>query len=225
MAHIEAEVRSTGVSAKVPRAMRFGFWICTVIGVAIVIRRAVALSHSASSGASPELAKLDAWFLSHVTLTYVHIFTGLVFIILLPLVFWYRTQRSIFVRGMYYGVGAILALTAYAMSVFSVGGWVERAAVLFFNTFFFIALCASFQAWRRGMLAIERRWTLRSAAVALGIATTRPVMGVFFAISRLTHWTPRQFFGPAFWIGFAVNVVLMELWLRKAGRHTERGSL
>jgi hypothetical protein len=40
-------------------------------------------------------------------------------------------------------------------------------------------------------------------------------MGIFFAMSRLTHWTPEQFFGPAFWVGFSINTLIMELWLRK----------
>jgi hypothetical protein len=40
-------------------------------------------------------------------------------------------------------------------------------------------------------------------------------MGVFFATSRLTHLEPRQFFGWAFWIGFSINTLVVELWLRK----------
>jgi hypothetical protein len=55
---------------------------------------------------------------------------------------------------------------------------------------------------------------LRAIAILLGIATTRPVIGVFFATSTITHLTPAQFFGIAFWIGFSLNTVVMELWLR-----------
>ena len=61
---------------------------------------------------------------------------------------------------------------------------------------------------------------LRAIAILLGIATTRPVMGVFFATSSLTHLTPQQFFGIAFWIGFSINTLVMELWLRTHGRTT-----
>jgi hypothetical protein len=39
-------------------------------------------------------------------------------------------------------------------------------------------------------------------------------MGVFFATSRLTHLQPNQFFGIAFWIGFSINTLVVELWLR-----------
>jgi hypothetical protein len=59
---------------------------------------------------------------------------------------------------------------------------------------------------------------LRAIAILLGVATTRPVMGVFFATSRLTHLSPQQFFGIAFWIGWSLNTVVMELWLRTRGR-------
>jgi hypothetical protein len=54
----------------------------------------------------------------------------------------------------------------------------------------------------------------RAIAILLGIATTRPVMGVFFATSRATHLSPEQFFGMAFWIGFSINTLIVELWLR-----------
>lgn len=205
--------------------MRVGFWICILIGVAIVVRRVLALRPSAASSAPPELAKLDAWFQTHTALTYLHILTALVFLCVLPLIFWHRTQQSAVLRKTYYTLGAVVALTAYAMSVYSVGGWVERAAVLFFNTLFLVTLAISFHAWRTGKIAAERRWTLRSAATVLGIATTRPVMGVFFATARLTHWTPHQFFGPAFWIGFSINVIVMELWLSKHVTQTEGSAL
>ncbi|MGI8958956.1 MAG: hypothetical protein ACR2IV_04170 [Bryobacteraceae bacterium] len=58
----------------------------------------------------------------------------------------------------------------------------------------------------------------RAVAILLGIATTRPVMGVFFAISARTHLGPNQFFGIAFWIGFSINAVVIELWLHSKRR-------
>jgi hypothetical protein len=59
----------------------------------------------------------------------------------------------------------------------------------------------------------------RAIGILLGIATTRPIMGIFFATSPLTHLAPSQFFGIAFWIGFSINTVAVESWLRsRAGR-------
>jgi hypothetical protein len=61
------------------------------------------------------------------------------------------------------------------MSKYSVGGWVERSAVPFFNSFFLFSL---FRAWHlRREPVLTLRWMTRAIAVLLGIATTRPVMG------------------------------------------------
>ena len=115
-------------------------------------------------------------------------------------------------------IGIIVAVTAYAMSAYAVGGWIERSAVLFFNTLFLFALYRAWSFSRSGNQPQNQRWMLRAVAILLGIATTRPVMGIFFATAPLTHLTPQQFFGIAFWIGFSVNTLVMELWLRRQNR-------
>jgi hypothetical protein len=51
-------------------------------------------------------------------------------------------------------------------------------------------------------------------AIALGVATTRPIMGVFFATSRLTGLTPHDFFGPAMWLGLTSTYIAGEAWLQ-----------
>jgi hypothetical protein len=50
-------------------------------------------------------------------------------------------------------------------------------------------------------------WMLRAISVLRGIATTRPVVGVFFATERITHLRPAQFFAIAFWIGFTTTYI------------------
>ena len=201
-----------------PRTLKVGFWICIVIAVAVVIRRLTALSTPPSSGAPPQLAALDTWFSHHAALTYVHILCALVFVLLLPLLFWHRTRDSVLLARAIFPLGAVVGLTAYAMSAYAVGGWLERAAVLCFNTLYLFALYRAFTFSRSGNRPQLQRWMLRAIAILLGIATTRPVMGVFFATSRLTHLTPQQFFGIAFWIGFSINTVVIELWLRTRGK-------
>jgi Predicted membrane protein (DUF2306) len=199
-----------------PLWLRIAFWICIVIAVAAVLRRAAALLLPPSSGAPAQLASLDAWFASQAGLTWTHILCALTFVALLPFLFWARTSRSrVFERG-FFLLGFTVAATAYAMSVYAVGGWLERSAVLFFNSLFVVSLTRAFICFRRGDAYAKGRWILRAVAILLGIATTRPVMGVFFATAPLTHLTPRQFFGIAFWIGFSLNTLVMELWLRSS---------
>src|SRR5438067_12837382 len=100
------------------------------------------------------------------------------------------------------------------MNSYSIGGWVERSAVLLFNTLFLFSLARAYMYMRRGEHLPERRWMTRAVGILLGIATTRPVMGVFFATRHWTHLEPTQFFGIAFWIGFSINTIAVELWLR-----------
>jgi hypothetical protein len=212
-------------SYRLPAWLHICFWISMVIGVAIVFRRLFALHVSTAAAAPPDLARLDAWFRAHDVLTHAHILVALAFLCVLPFVFSQRTRSRPIVYGSFYMLGAAVALTAYGMTTYSVGGWTERAAVLVFDTLFAAELWLSFRALRHNEREQQQRWTMRATATVLGIATTRPVMGVFFATAQRTHWTPEQFFGPAFWIGFTINVAAMELWLRTRSEGTSSGRL
>jgi len=193
------------------RRLRIGFWACIVISVAVVLRRTVALAHPPQS-APPELAALDAAFRSHAALTLAHIIPALAFVVVAPFVYLRRFAGAAWPGRFLFPLGMVVGITAYAMSSYSVGGWVERSAVLFFNSLFLFSL---FRAWHLRRHPVPTlRWMTRAIAVLLGIATTRPVMGIFFATSSVTHLSPEQFFGIAFWIGFSINTLIVELWLR-----------
>lgn len=195
-----------------PLWVRAGFWICTAIAVAVVIRRIFALAAPPrSSSAPPQLAALDNFFASQAALTLAHIIPALAFVLVAPFIVFRRTAWA---ERLIFPLGAIVGITAYAMSGHAVGGWIERSAVLFFNTLFLYSLLRSWLYKARQDAAQERTWLLRSIAILLGIATTRPVMGIFFATSSLTHLTPQQFFGIAFWIGFSINTLAFEFWIR-----------
>jgi hypothetical protein len=202
--------------AAAPLWLRAGFWGGIVIAVAVVIRRLMALAEPPRSG-PPQLAQLDTAFANHAALTLAHIVPALVFVILAPIVVFRKNPRFAWAEQLLFPIGAWVGLTAYAMSVYSIGGWVERSAVLVFDTLFLFSLLQAIRYKRQGDLLLKRRWLVRSIAILLGIATTRPVMGVFFATSRVTHLTPSQFFGLAFWIGFSINTVIVEVWLRRKG--------
>lgn len=199
---------------KSPLLLRIGFWGCIVIGSAVVLRRLFALARPSTSG-PPEMAGLDQVLASHASLTLAHILPAMLFVLIIPFYFFGSAITAARARRLIFPIGVIVGITAYAMSVYSVGGWVERSAVLVFNTLFLISLTRAYLYTRRGEAIQERRWLLRAVVILLGIATTRPVMGVFFATARLTRLVPAQFFGIAFWIGFSINAVIVELWLRR----------
>jgi Predicted membrane protein (DUF2306) len=198
-----------------PGWLKVGFWICVVIAVAVVLRRVAVLAYPTQGGQSPTAA-LDAVFASHAALTLAHILPAMAFVLLSPFVL-LRRSSAVWAERLFFPLGAWVGITAYAMSTHPVGGWVERSAVLLFNSLFLFSLVRAYIAMRRGQATEKTRWMLRSVGILLGIATTRPVMGVFFATSRLTHLEPGQFFGIAFWIGFSINTIAVELWLRSRG--------
>jgi hypothetical protein len=200
-----------------PTPLRIGFWICIVIAVAVVLRRLFALAAPSHSG-PPQMAGLDDSFASHAALTLAHIIPALFFVLLSPFVVFSRFARLQWPERILFPLGTIVGLTAYPMSAYAVGGWIERSGVFFFDTLFLYSLARAFWHRQRGEPILKRRWLLRSIAILLGIATTRPVMGVFFATSAATHLVPSQFFGIAFWIGFSINTLVFEFWLRSAAR-------
>ncbi len=195
-----------------PLWLRICFWASVFVAVAVVIRRTVALVHPSTSG-PPELASLDAAFAAHRVLTLAHIIPALAFVLVAPFIFLRRFAAATWPRHLIYPLGIIVGLTAYAMSRYSIGGWTERSAVLLFNSLFLFSLVRANLYSRSGDPLLERRWLTRAVGILLGIATTRPVMGVFFATSARTHLVPSQFFGIAFWIGFSLNTIAVELWL------------
>jgi Predicted membrane protein (DUF2306) len=207
------ETKASSTSLAPSRWLRFGFWACIVISIAVVVRRVGALAYPPHS-APPQLAALDALFASHAILTLAHILPALAFVVVAPFFVLRSGADGAWPERLLFPLGVVVGITAYAMSVYSIGGWLERSAVLFFNTLFLFSLLCAYRHMRRGESLLKRRWMMRAIGILLGIATTRPVMGIFFATSRLTHLEPNQFFGIAFWIGFSINTLVVELWLR-----------
>jgi hypothetical protein len=188
------------------------------IGAAAALRRiSVLLLPTAAPQAAVQLAKLDAQFAARSTLTLLHIVPALFFVVLLPGWFSGRMREN---QGVHrrltwvlFVLGAVVGLTALPLVARPVGGSTEVAAILFFDSIFLFSLARAWVLFLRGETARYREWMMRAISVLLGIATTRPVMGVFFATARLTHLEPHQFFGIAFWIGFGATYLAGEAYL------------
>jgi hypothetical protein len=208
---------------RAPLWLKAGFWVCIVIAIAVALRRFVALVHPSQTGPAA-MAALDTAFASHAALTFAHIISATAFVLVAPLVL-FRAPKSELWERLLFPLGAVVGITAYAMSVPAFGGWVERSAVLFFNSVFLFSMARAYGYARTGESFQRMRWLIRAVGILLGIATTRPVMGIFFATSRLTHLEPRQFFGLAFWIGFSINTIIVEVWLRSGRQIAKHGDL
>lgn len=187
------------------------------IGIAAVIVRLVLLAKGPRTAAG--LAGVDDGFAAHPVLTLIHIIPGLLFMLLAPLQFVVsiRTRhprlhrwigRTVLTIGLVIGVSALVMTSRMA-----VGGANETAAVVLFDLLFLFSLVKAYIAVRCKDFTMHRTWMIRMFGIGLGVATTRPVMGIFFATSRFTHLTPHEFFGTAFWIGFTVTLVAAESWI------------
>ena len=84
--------------------LRIGFWACTAIAIAVVIRRIFALLDPPRS-APPQLAALDAVFASHAALTLAHILPALVFVLIAPLVIFRRPANAVWPERLIFPVG------------------------------------------------------------------------------------------------------------------------
>jgi hypothetical protein len=192
-----------------------------VIALTAVTRRVVALIAPPTS--IPAMAGLDNHFATHSTLTLIHIIPAAIFVLLIPAWFSRRLVNNPQIhRRITYALfvtGAITGLTALLLAKNPVGGINESAASVLFDSLFLFSLTRAAWLFHRGDLPLHRDWMIRAIAVLLGIATTRPVMGIFFATQRLTHLQPQQFFGTAFWIGFTTTYISGEAYLRT---HTSR---
>jgi uncharacterized membrane protein len=200
------------------RVMWVGMILLCLIGALAVTRRIVAIAHPSHNG-PPELANLDALFASKPLLTLLHIVPVLLFVTLVPfqLSRSFRNRhlrahrwmgRTAMVLGLIIGTSALLLLER------PVGGATEVSAILVFDSLFLVSLTKAFAHIRRREIASHREWVIRAVSIALGVATVRPIMGVFFATSSRTGLTPHQFFGIAFWIGFTLTYIVGELWIR-----------
>ena len=202
------------------RALWSAVIFLALVGVLAAVHRALALSFpSRLSGGPPQARAFETGFARHPLLTFFHITPGLLFMILGPLQFvpgirskhlsLHRWSGRIFVA-----CGLVIGVSALAMSFqMTIGGANETAATVLYAILFLFFLLKAFVHIRRLEIAAHREWMIRAFAIGLAIATIRPIVGVFFATSRLTRLTPQEFFGTAFWIGFTLHLIVAEAWI------------
>lgn len=198
------------------------FLMLCVIGAGAAVRRIVVLLApppvAPVSAPVSQFNSLDAAFASRNVLTLCHIIPALLFITLLPV--WFlksaRSRPQIHRRLSYILIllGGVVGVTALLLSTHPVGGINEATAAILYDCLFLFSLVRAWVMLQRNDLVLHRRWMIRAVAVLIGIAATRPVMGVFFATASITHLQPKQFFGTAFWIGFTSTYIAGEAYLR-----------
>lgn len=205
------------IRQRATRLIWIGVISLAAIGVAAATRRALVLFWPAVfAGKYPPAAALDAGFARHMPLTLLHIIPGALFLMLALLQFVPSIRarhlevhrwlgRVLVVTGLVIGVSALVM--SFTMNI---GGSNETAATTLFGILFLFCLIKAYRHIRRKEVAQHREWMIRAFAIGLGVATTRPIVGIFFAFRKLT---PHEFFGIAFWMGFTMTFFAAEAWI------------
>lgn len=205
-------------SKRARRLVWFAVIFLVVIGVAAVTRRTLVLLWPAQfggGGANPAAA-LDKGFARHAALTLIHILPGALFLVLGTLQFMPSIRKNHLQFHRWSGrflviLGLVIGTTALIMSYkMNIGGPNETAATTLYAIVFLICLVKAYLFIRRKNVTRHREWMIRAYAVALGVATTRPIVGMFFGFRRLA---PHEFFGIAFWLGFTITFLAGEVWI------------
>jgi uncharacterized membrane protein len=205
------------ISTRITRILWIAVIFLVVIGIAAVTRRTLVLFWPGQVGgkASPAAA-LDAGFARHMGLTLIHILPGGLFLVLAPLQFMPSVRQKHLQLHRWMGrvlvvCGLVIGISALVMSYqMNIGGPNETAATTLFAIVFLICLIKAYRHIRRKEVERHREWMIRAFGVGLGVATTRPIVGMFFAFRRLT---PHEFFGIAFWLGFTITFLAAEIWV------------
>jgi hypothetical protein len=194
--------------------------LLVAIGLIVAVRRTYVLLSPQEPPRFAAAAALDTGFTAHRFITLLHVVPAALFIVLMPLQFvsrirtrhiaWHRwSGRLLIVLGFIVGTSALVM--SYTMAI---GGANETAATTLFAILFLLFLTMGFWNIRQRRIVRHREWMIRAFGVALGVATTRPIVGAFFAARSLS---PHEFFGTAFWLGFTLTLLGAETWIHYSG--------
>lgn len=224
-------LREKNITSKTNRLLWSTVIVLVLIGIAIVVRRTIHLVPILLNGYHPPAvqspnAALDEVFVPHAILTLIHIIPGLFFVLLGPLQFsatirsryirWHRRSGYVFIIcGLVIGVSALVM----SFSMPAIGGVIQAAATGLFSLYFLLSLIKAVLHIRSREITLHREWMIRAFSIGMAVATIRPIIGLFFATSRIFGLTPYEFFGIAFWIGFILHTLAAEIWIQRTRQH------
>ncbi len=160
---------------------------------------------------------LDRHFRAHAALTWAHILSGSLVLLLAGLQFASRL-RPRYVTIHRWG-GRLLLLAALPAAASGAllqarspyGGALAASAIYFFAAYFLLALARAYLAIRRGDLVGHREWMIRMFAIVLGVGGVRAVA---LPLVLLTGQRPLSLVGVSFWLGLGGLTLLGEIWVR-----------
>ncbi|MEM7277205.1 MAG: DUF2306 domain-containing protein [Pseudomonadota bacterium] len=161
----------------------------------------------------------EARYIQHPVITAIHMISGMAFVLLAPLQFISRIRTRH--RKLHRLLGRVLIAAALISGVYGLvtvvvfpvyGGLAASSAGWFFGPIFLFCVMRGVWHARNKRFVPHREWMIRSFALGLGVGMQRILIGVFVASAQIPI---SESFGPSLWLGFAINLLIAELWITK----------
>jgi uncharacterized membrane protein len=203
------------------RAAATTVWVTVMALVAVVIAFA-AIRFATDlplvlSGQAAERGSFEERYVRQPVPAYLHIVPGLVYLVgaCFQLSSRFRNRHLRIHRRM----GRVVLAAGFVSGVFAIifgaphsyGGFWQSVATVTFSAYFLVALTLALRAIIRRDVTAHRRWMIRAFAVGLAVGTIRLWVGLLAGVGGLDI---RLSFAAAFWLAFAMHVIVAELWLR-----------
>lgn len=211
----------TGISASALRATNLADLFGKMEPLRNAVLGAFGVAEPNALRRADAVARIDGKFAAHAVATLVHVGSGVLLFVLLPL------QFSKFIRSRHRAVhrssGRLLVVTAWITGLgglyFGVlhpfAGPLERLIVGLIGTWFLVSTSIAYVRIRRGRSAEHREWMLRAVAGALGISMVRVVgLPLDVALTPLGI-APEVVFLHSFWLGWGLTMLGAEWWIRR----------
>ena len=152
----------------------------------------------------------------HHLLILIHSLPGAIYFLIAPMQFsnkirsYKKTHR---ILGRVFTLCGLFICISGVFIVFKLpfSGIQEIVPIVFFAMLFAFTLArAIIYAIRRNITA-HREWIIRNFSIGLGIATLRVFYIPFLLLSNMD---PLTFFPIIIWLGFGINIIIAELWIR-----------
>ena len=185
------------------------------------ILRAFGISEPNAMRRADMVARIDDKFAAHAVATLVHVGSGALLFVLVPL------QFSKFIRSRYLAFhrwsGRLLVVAAWIAGLgglyFGVlhpfAGPFERVIIGLIGTWFLAATSLAYISIRRGRTVAHREWMLRAVGAALGIYTVRMVALPIDLVLTPLGVDPEVVFLHSIWIGWSLALLAAEWWIRR----------
>lgn len=196
------------------RVLAGGVILCILTLIVFAIIRTI----ETYGGIAPENL-FQSRYVDHPLITAIHMLTGIAFVVLAPIQFNKKLRQKY--RKAHRVLGRVLLVSALIAGIYGLlavvrfpayGGISTVAAGWFFGPLFLYSLVRAFWHIRKREVAQHREWMIRAFALGLGVGTQRIFIGLFAALGGFRI---DEVFGTSLWIGFALNLVIAEIWIQK----------